>query len=42
MGFSIKLNIVLGQKKYIKKLNDYELAIEQPYYKNLFSFLNGD
>ena len=25
----------------IKKLNDYKLAIEQPYYKNLFSFLNG-
>ena len=25
----------------IKKLNDYKLSIEQPYYKNLFSFLNG-
>ena len=25
----------------MKKLNDYKLAIEQPYYKNLFSFLNG-
>ena len=25
----------------MKKLSDYKLAIEQPYYKNLFSFLNG-
>ncbi len=25
----------------IKKLNDYKLSIEQSYYKNLFSFLNG-
>ena len=25
-----------------KKLNDYELVIEQPYYKNLFLFFNGE
>ena len=25
----------------MKKLNDYKLTVEQHYYKNLFSFLNG-
>ena len=27
-------------KNIRKKLNSYELAIGEPYYKNLFSFLN--